>query len=237
VKQLWLLVVLVSACGGGGTGSSSSVMTKPSKRPTTTKPAIDKTADQDHDGVCDATEQQVGTDPKSADTDGDGFPDLIELGNGFHPTDPSSPAPDQVAYLEARSGATLDFSLRATVDGDGQGVSGLFQTISSIYGDATTAEDFFTGAEAVSADPVDGVRNIDASSARFDSVLGRTRLVFSLHFEYMGASKTCARAYPFRYGMKSDDGQTSGERLYLLVLAPQGQMGHDIKYCLPTDCQ
>jgi hypothetical protein len=205
----------------------------------TAMPRVAAPSDTDHDGLCDTTEQQVGTDPRSPDSDNDGLPDLIELGNGFDPTDPGSPASDQVARLEARDGASLDFSVRATVDGDGQGVSGLFQSISSIYADRTMAEDFYTGSIAISADPVDGVRNIDTRSARFDSVLGRTRLVFSLHFEYPsdGKALTCAKSYPFRYSMKSDDGNTSAERLFLLIVLPEGQTGDAIKYCLPPACQ
>jgi hypothetical protein len=193
----------------------------------------------DHDGVCDATEQQVGTDPHKADSDGDGLPDLIELANGFNPVDAGNPALDQVAQLEARVGAGLDFPARATVEGDGQGVSGLFQAISALYSDGVSAEDFFTGASAVSADPSDGVRNIDATGARFDSVFGHTRLVFSLHFEYPGSANPpkCAKAYPFRYSVKSDDGSTYADRLFLLVLMPEGQLGSDVSYCEPKSCQ
>lgn len=229
------LVLLLCACGGGARPQPD-----PTKQPPHTDAAVvDKVIDRDHDGLCDATERQIGTDPLAVDTDGDGLPDLIELGNGFDPTDSSTPAPDQVAYLEARPGAILDFAVRATVDGHGQGVSGLFQAITSIYADGTTAEDFFSAASAVSADPVDGARSIDTSAARFDSVLGRTRLGFSLHFEYAGSAKPpeCAKAYPFRYSTKSDDGATMAVRLFLLVVAPAGQAGHDASYCLPSDCQ
>jgi hypothetical protein len=233
--RLGPFVLLLCACGGAAATSQS----KKPVGPTVAMPGVGLATDADHDGLCDATEEQVGTDPRSPDSDGDGLPDLIELGNGFDATDPSSPATDQVAVLEARDGAALDFPVRATVDGDGQGVSGLFQSISSIYVDQTTAQDFYTGSIAISADPVDGVRSIDARSARFDSVLGRTRLVFSLHFEYGAEAKPvkCAKSYPFRYSMKSDDGDTSADRLYLLNVIPQGQSGDAIKYCLPSSCQ
>jgi hypothetical protein len=41
--------------------------------------------DTDNDGVSDAEEARVGTDPNIADTDGDGFPDWEELRGGFDP--------------------------------------------------------------------------------------------------------------------------------------------------------
>jgi hypothetical protein len=202
-------------------------------------PFVPPVSDQDHDGVCDATEQQVGTDPHAADSDGDGLPDLIELANGFNPIDAANPALDQVGQLEARVGATLDFPVRATVEGDGQGVSGLFQAISALYGDGVSAEDFFTGASAVSADPSDAVRNIDATGAHFDSVFGHTRLVFSLHFEYPGSANPpkCGKAYPYRYSVKSDDGSTAADRVFLLILAPEGQAGGTVAFCQSRSCQ
>ncbi len=196
-------------------------------------------SDSDHDGLCDVTEEQLGTDPHAADTDGDGLPDLIEVGNNFDPTDPQSPQSGRVAYLQAEPSAVVDFQVRFTVNGDGQGVSGGFETITSIYGDGVTAGDFFTGAQAVSADPTDGVRSIDGAAARFASVLGRARLGFSLRFEYPGdgPQRTCARAYPFRYSVKADDGTTLAQQQLLLALTPDAKVGKQVDYCLPSDCQ
>lgn len=41
--------------------------------------------DNDKDGLSDELEQKLGTDPNNPDTDGDGYPDGIEVANGFNP--------------------------------------------------------------------------------------------------------------------------------------------------------
>lgn len=193
--------------------------------------------DGDGDGLCDFTEEEFGTDASAVDSDGDRLPDLTELINGFDATDPESPLGDQLGYLEARRDSSMAFPVRATVDGDGQGVSGYFQPLAAVYADGLSAADFFAGAAAVSAHPVDGVRGINESSAHFAEVLGKTRLAFSLRFEYpFGELGTldCARSYPFRYAIKSDDGETRAERLYLLIVVPEGSGD---EHCLPHSCQ
>ena len=43
--------------------------------------------DTDHDGIPDATESDLGLDPTKADTDGDGYSDLEEVGDMNHPRD------------------------------------------------------------------------------------------------------------------------------------------------------
>jgi hypothetical protein len=51
--------------------------------------------DTDHDGLADATEREIGTDPLSDDTDGDNYHDLFEQifrTEGFDPTDATQPA-------------------------------------------------------------------------------------------------------------------------------------------------
>jgi len=45
--------------------------------------------DDDNDGLSDQMELALGSDPKRADTDGDGMPDGYEFGNGFNLLDPS----------------------------------------------------------------------------------------------------------------------------------------------------
>lgn len=52
---------------------------------TTTSTTSDDTADQDQDGISDAAEVKLGTDPKKSDTDGDGYSDSAELFSGFDP--------------------------------------------------------------------------------------------------------------------------------------------------------
>src|SRR5262245_336953 len=140
-------------------------------------------SDSDDDGLCDPREEEIGTDTRSKDSDADGLPDMAEVVNGFDPTDPSSPAIDQVGYLEARISATVDFPVRATVDGNGESISGSFVSLPALDPDGLTAADFFRSAVAVSADPVDSVRSISGESARFGSVLGKTRLAFNVRFE------------------------------------------------------
>lgn len=45
--------------------------------------------DQDHDGLVDADEAAIGSDPRLFDTDGDRMPDLLEVKNGLNPLDPT----------------------------------------------------------------------------------------------------------------------------------------------------
>ena len=47
--------------------------------------AVPVGADQDQDGLTDAEEALLGTDPALSDSDGDGFDDLSELKNGYDP--------------------------------------------------------------------------------------------------------------------------------------------------------
>lgn len=46
-------------------------------------------ADTDGDGLCNADEQSLGTDPHAADSDGDGVSDFLEICNGSDPADGS----------------------------------------------------------------------------------------------------------------------------------------------------
>ncbi len=48
--------------------------------------------DLDRDGLTDAEEKVLGTDPRRTDTDGDGYSDRLEIENGFSPL---NPAPQQ----------------------------------------------------------------------------------------------------------------------------------------------
>lgn len=194
--------------------------------------------DSDHDGLCDVTERFFGTDPGRQDTDGDALPDLIELATGFLPTEHGSPAVDQVATLPAQDGAALEFALRVTVEGDGRAISGVFQADPSIYLEGTTAGAFLQSAEAVSAEPADAVRGINRESARFSEVMGKTRLEFLLRFQYSGVEEPlCTLTYPFRYGVKADDGVPLSERTYLLLLVPATADEEAAAHCLPGDCQ
>ncbi|MGD8861394.1 MAG: hypothetical protein PVI30_15400 [Myxococcales bacterium] len=203
------------------------------------RPSLDASLprlDVDGDGLCFDTEMELGTNPERADTDADDLPDLTELGAGFDPISPGSPAADQVGFLVARAGASLEFPAHATISGDGAQVSGFFEPADG-FGpqDGRSAADFFAGAVAESADPVDNVRSIDRESGRFDAVSGETWLGFRLRFEYRADGPvSCARAYPFRYLLKDDRGNLLGGRRYLLVVTPPGP---EPDYCVPTECE
>ena len=70
-------------------------------------------------------------------------------------------------------------------------------------------------------------------------MLGKTRLAFNLRFEF-GAREDleCGRAYPFRYAIKSDDGETRSERFYLLVVGASGTPElAAADFCLPSACE
>jgi hypothetical protein len=194
--------------------------------------------DADGDGLCDTTEADLGTDPDEVDSDGDGIPDIIELVGGHEPVMPADPAPDQLAYLPGTRGAAIDFETRFTVEGDGQGLSGWFGALGTLYRDGDSADLYHVGSTALQAAPIDAARSIEAGSARFEAVLGRTRLSFLLQFELGDRSdRTCARAYPFRYAIKSDDGQVRAERTYMLVIGPAGATQLEAEgFCLPSGC-
>jgi len=230
----WLLALLLCSCVGSQPADSPQDVGEPD-------PRGELFSDRDEDGLCDSTENEVGTDPRDGDSDHDGLPDLIELVYGFDPTEPLEPAADQIGMLEARRGGSLEFPVRATVEGDGQGLRGIFQSLPSIYADGRAAADFFVGASAVSADPVDGVRSINEESARFAAVLGKTRLGFILQFAYAAEeldpmSVECTRSYPFSYAVQSDDGHTRAERMYLLLVVPESAES-EASHCLPRNCQ
>lgn len=54
----------------------------------------DTAVDTDDDGLLDSEEKELGTDPKNADTDGDGYDDLLEVRTlGTDPLDKNDPAP------------------------------------------------------------------------------------------------------------------------------------------------
>jgi hypothetical protein len=230
-----VLAAVLCACGGDAAGRGPDM---PELRPAADAGEGSELLDRDRDGLCDVTEAELGTDPDAVDTDADGLPDVIELVSGHEPALPDDPASEQLAYLAGDRGAAVDFEARFTVDGDGQALTGRFGALGTLYRDGDTAEHYFTGATALEAAPIDAARGIERDAARFDAVLGRTRLSFQLHFELADQpGRTCARAYPFRYSIKSDDGETRAERAYLLVI---GQSGASTlvadAFCLPTGC-
>ena len=82
--------------------------------------------DSDGDGLSDGDEVHVhGTDPLAADSDGDGFPDGEELAQGTNPLDPLSHPATEVPALSApgRAGLALALAL-AGIAGLGRALQG-----------------------------------------------------------------------------------------------------------------
>jgi hypothetical protein len=197
----------------------------------------DPNDDRDHDGVCDGTELTLGSDPERADTDRDGIPDYTEVNANFPLTDPSIPGPDQVLYLSADSYTTIDFVVRMTVNGSGLGYTGEFRPFEAFDARGITARDFYLGAEAIGGEPTDNVRGMQPEAERFESVLGKTRVSFQLHFA-VGMVKVadCTIGYPFEYRLKDDNGRFTASRDYLLIVSPDSRAQGELKYCSPTSC-
>lgn len=197
---------------------------------------VDLDVDTDSDGVCDVTEEAYGSDVNTSDSDRDGLPDLTELAANFDPSDPTSPNPDQIGYIAGAPQAALDFVLRMTVEGSGLGYSGEFRDFETIDAFGLTAKDFYEGAVALSGDPPDNVRGIQAESEHFSSVLGKTRLSFMLRFQVRTTKlSNCTMAYPFEYRVKATDGRYVASRDYILIATHDGD-GERPKFCLPPAC-
>jgi hypothetical protein len=229
---LWMMLLAgVLACGDGGTTAATGAKPDPSLPPEATGD------DRDGDGLCNGTEAHVGTDPDAADSDGDAITDLVEAGHDIGALDPTEPSSERVAILDGRRGARIDFAVRATVSGDGDGQTGAFEAERALYDDDRDAEVYFSGAVADSADPRENVRGIDYGAEKFTSVEGETRLAFTLRFE-MPADETltCVRAYPFRYTITSTRGDVANEDPYLLVVVPEDGTYEQGPWCGLAPC-
>jgi len=230
---LFALQLLAAACASDPLRASAT----PVLAGRAAAPVSATSEDQDHDGLCDVSEQRLQTNAAKPDTDADGFPDVVEVLCGYSPTDPTSPAPDQVGYLVAQTGRKLDLELRSTIDGDGQDATGQFLARNTLDAFGLRASDFFVGGLAVSAEPPDNVRGIQADSERFASVLGKTRLTFRLHFEVnTSIALNCAAALAFDYAIKSDVGGYVNTRNYMLVVTPSDSASEPADFCLPLAC-
>lgn len=237
-----IVAVCTSACQLGAFGSSDGGSTPSDAISGDASSLPQPNDDSDRDGVCNATEVDLRTDPDRADTDRDGLPDFTELIANYDSTDPIEPGPELVAYLPADSSASIDFEVRMTVEGSGLGYTGEFRERDALDARGFTAKDFFDDAKAVAGEPSDNVRGVQASSERFDSVLGRTRLAFMLHFS-TGAVKPvgCSVGYPFEYRLKDDAGRFTSARDYLLVVVPEAARittagAERAKFCTPARC-
>jgi hypothetical protein len=193
--------------------------------------------DSDQDGVCDGTEDRIGSKNDTADSDGDGLSDMIELLYGFTLTDPLSPSPDRLARLEARGNAETRLPIRFTVEGESSDFIGFFEDSVSPYDDGSTAGRYLESSVAIGSEPPEAARVVDGPRQRFLSVLGVARLELEARFVAPGDedSAGCARAYPFRYGVREDGAGLVDDRLYLLIVAPAGGDGPE-DFCQPLEC-
>ena len=198
-----------------------------------------KPSDRDHDGLCDDSEEELGTNPDKLDSDDDGWPDATEAIVDTDPLDPNSPSRDQVGSISPDPG-TLDFSAAITAFGDGEGVTGQFLARNGLDRKNRRAIDYFRGMVATSAEPPDNVRGEHADAGHFDSIVGATRLTFRLQFAIMSAQNLpCAAALPFDLALKSDAGGLIGTQRYVLVVTskqPRGPTLAATDVCLPASC-
>lgn len=193
--------------------------------------------DSDGDGLCDDTEESLGSSSDTGDSDDDGLPDLIELLYGFTLTDPLSPPAERIARLEARPGAELRFPVRFTVDGESTDFVGFFEDSAAPYDDGSSAGMYLESSIAIGAQPPEAARVVDAPRQRFLAVLGHARLELEVRFiaPENEDPERCGRAYPFRYGVREDGEGVVGDRLYLLLVTGPG-MDSPQDFCQPLDC-
>lgn len=236
MARLWIVASILWALGGCRAVSEVPLPVIPDADAAT--PDIDY-IDTDADGLCDRTEQELGTDPDLLDSDGDGLPDLVELAMAYDPVDADSPSASQLVSMSSDTGSQATFEVGVSVDGNGQAFTGAFQPQPPIYDLSESARDFYVGALAISADPVDNVREQSATGARFGAVLGRARLRFQLRFEQPFPTERlpdCVAPHPFGFTVKTDDGLVLSHRSYLLLVGAQGDLDVADAFCLPRDC-
>jgi hypothetical protein len=213
------------ACAGGCSGPS---------RPDA---SFDRDAtfvlDNDGDGLCDDTELARGTDPFDPDTDGDGFPDLVEIQIYADALMIDSPDRDDLVALRVERLSTSATPLTFTVRATGGTYVGGFAARTRPLGDETSANDYFLRASAVTATPSTNVANIDGEV--FAGVIGRTLLTYQIDFEYRDdALIECMRAYPFSYQLKLQDQSLVGVQSRILLVAPNGMQPGSGTWCPPT---
>lgn len=178
--------------------------------------------DSDGDGLCDVNEYQRRTDPFNPDSDGDGFSDYVEAQNGTSSSDLTSPERSIVITMSEAPLATLDTPISFAVRGIGEDFSGeLTRLTPNIVDDGIVAQSFYAGSSAIGATPMENVRG-GIDGARYLGVIGRTLLVFTLHFEQRQAARGCMRAFPFLYDVKTSTGALRGSVTRWLVVVPPG---------------
>jgi YD repeat-containing protein len=120
------IVVATSA-----TGSSSAFLT-PGNRFSVVNSSSASSMDSDGDGLSDAQEILIGTDPFNPDTDGDGFSDGVEVASGSDPLDPNCTPLNCRLYGEVESASFSLIDTVALISAPHEADSALFSVINSV---------------------------------------------------------------------------------------------------------
>lgn len=226
-----LLAALLSvACGG------DPALPPPTDAGVIPVDAEDPFRDTDQDGICDFREPAFRTDPRRADTDGDGLDDRVELENGYSPTRAGAPRPEQLVFLNREPGATASVSEVIRLTGEGGDYRG---TLDAIQDGDLDALPYFDLVLALGAEPEGNVSQVVREEGAFIAVNGRTFLVFEATFRYPDEEEpeACARAVPFDLRVKDEsEAQLVARREYTLILAPPGQTLGNLDWCPRTSC-
>lgn len=195
------------------------------------------TNDFDRDGICDATEDSLGTSPLQADTDGDSFPDDVERAFGSDPLMPASPNRDELVYLSESATAAFSVTPVLRVRGMGQVFTGFATAGAGARTGGVLATDLIDSAFAVDADPRSNVFEIDSENQRFVGVEGTTRLVFDLRL-FAGAldPRDCRRSFVVRYFAKTVEGNVYSGPTYLVIVTPDVNSEHFDDWCEQQVC-
>lgn len=190
--------------------------------------------DTDGDGLCDRTELMWGTDPTLVDTDGDGLTDRVERDFGFAPLEPGSPERDELIFMPETEGGSVQLGIERVVRGEGETFTGGFEALPVADPLDLDAMTFLEAHLATGAVPRENVFEVRPEAAQLVGVFGRTQLVYEVRFAF-GANipRSCARAYPWRYAIKRDDGVLVYLRRFLLVVLPRGERIDTADWCVP----
>lgn len=193
--------------------------------------------DFDHDGICDATEDSLGTDPLQADSDGDSFPDDVERAFGSNPLVPAEPNRDDIVYLSESATAPLSVTPVLRVRGMGQVFTGFATAGAGARTGGVLATELVESAYAVDAYPRANVFEIDAANQRFVGVEGTTRLIFDLRL-YAGNQepRDCRRAFIVRYYAKTLEGNVYSGPTYYVIVTPDVNSARYAEWCEQTVC-
>ncbi len=122
--------------------------------------------DSDNDGLTDAEEAIIGTDPNDADSDGDGVPDAVEVGSDpANPVDTDSDGTPNALDVDDDGDGTLTAAEDTDADGDGNPATAPADT------DGDGVPDYLddNSADGPLADPDgDGLTNAEETSAGTD---------------------------------------------------------------------